>query len=402
MPRSAFLAILSERGFIHQCSDLDALDAALAAGPVAGYSGFDATAPSLHVGHLIQIMRLYWFQETGHKPVLLMGGATSRVGDPSFKDASRAILDDATIAANINTIRGVFEKFLGPDVPILNNMDWLGKLNYLDFLRDYGPHFTVNRMLSFDSVKTRLERESPLTLLEFNYMVLQAYDFLELYRRHGVRLQMGGSDQWGNMVNGLDLIRRSEGAEAFVLTSPLLTTADGKKMGKSECGAVWLNADMLSPYEYYQYWRNVADTDVGRFLRLFTVLPVSEIERLEALRGQEVNEAKKILAFEATRLAHGGGFAFDAVDTARSVFEERGVGSALPKITADLMCGVPVVDLLVDTGLCASKSAAKRLIAQGGVRVDGVPVVGQDYICTSDKPIKLSAGKKRHAEVWPT
>jgi tyrosyl-tRNA synthetase len=401
-----FLHILAERGFIHQCSDLDALGALLRAGPVAGYIGFDATAPSLHVGSLIQIMMLRWLQETGGRPVVLMGGGTSKIGDPSFKDAQRVALDDATIARNMVSIRGVFETFLdfggGPSgAAMVDNDAWLSELKYLDFLRDHGRHFTVNRMLGFDSVKTRLERHSPLTLLEFNYMVMQAYDFLELYRRCGVRLQMGGSDQWGNMVCGVELARRAAGAEVFALTSPLLTTADGRKMGKTEGGAVWLNADMLSPYDYYQFWRNADDADVGRFLRLFTMLPLEEVARLEALRGAEVNAAKKVLAREATALAHGHDAAAQAEDTARGVFEQGTAGGDLPTLEADLGgAGAPVVDLLVAAGLCASRGAARRLIAQGGARVNDAPVLDtQAVVRAADAPAKLSAGKKRHAVV---
>ena len=411
--KSDFLNILHERGFVHQCSDLDALDAKLCEGTQSAYIGFDATAQSLHIGNLTGIMMLYWFQQCGHKPITLMGGGTSKIGDPSFKDEQRSLIDDATIEENINHIKATcFKQFLKygdepSDALMVNNNDWLDGLKYLDFLRDYGRYFTVNRMLSFDSVKTRLERESPLSLLEFNYMVMQGYDFLELYRRHGTILQMGGSDQWGNMINGVDLAHKSDKAQLFVLTAPLLTTPDGKKMGKTENGAVWLNAAMLSPYDYYQYWRNADDAMVSTLLRRFTILPISEIEKLEALEGQEINEAKKVLAFEATKLCHGESEAQNAEQTAQKVFEKGGVGDDLPSIEVEgsrLSAGIPLLDLLVEAGLASSKGEARRLIKGGGIKHNDQPVndeglAATDADLTADGYIKLSAGKKRHALV---
>jgi len=358
-------------------------------------------------------MMLYWFQQCGHKPITLMGGGTSKIGDPSFKDEQRKLLDDDAINENIANIeRTCFAQFLsygdGPsDALMVNNNDWLDGLKYLEFLRDYGRYFTVNRMLGFDSVKTRLERESPLSLLEFNYMVMQGYDFLELHRRHGTVLQMGGSDQWGNIINGVDLGHKSDQAKLFALTAPLLTTPDGKKMGKTESGAVWLNAEMLSPYDYYQYWRNVDDAMVGTLLRRFTVLPLDEIAKLEALEGAEINEAKKVLAFEATKLCHGGDAAKDAETTAQQVFEQGSVGEDLPRITIDnarLSGGISVLDLFVETALVASKGEAKRLIKGGGARVNDEQISDQDFTVsnthlTDAGYIKLSAGKKKHALV---
>jgi len=411
--KSDFLNILDERGFIHQCSDFDALDKKLMEDVQSAYIGFDATAQSLHIGNLTGIMMLHWFQQTGHKPITLMGGGTSKIGDPSFKDEQRQLMDDKTINTNIKHIQDTcFKQFLTygkgkTDALMVNNNDWLDGLKYLDFLRDYGRHFTVNRMLGFDSVKTRLERESPLSLLEFNYMVMQGYDFLELYRRHGTVLQMGGSDQWGNIINGVDLGHKTERAQLFALTAPLLTTPDGKKMGKTESGAVWLNADMLIPYDYYQYWRNVDDAMVSTLLRRFTTLPMDEIKKLEALKGQEINEAKKNLAFEATKLCHGEKAANDAQGTAAKVFEQGSVGDDLPSIEIDaarLGKGVPVVDLLVETGLASSKGEARRLIKGGGARVNDNQVSAEDQ-SVSDKDlsgesyIKLSSGKKKHALV---
>lgn len=423
--RSEFLNILTERGFIHQCSDFDALDKKLSEGVQSAYIGFDATASSLHIGSLVQIMMLHWFQKCGHKPITLMGGGTTKVGDPSGKDESRKMLDDAGIQANIDGIKSVFSKFLTygdgeKDALMVNNDDWLKDINYIAFLRDYGKHFTINRMMTFDSVKLRLEREQPLTFLEFNYMILQAYDFVELKRRHKTILQMGGSDQWGNIINGVELWRRMNaigtggigqmqvGAESvFALTSPLLTTASGAKMGKTAAGAVWLNADMLSPYDYYQYWRNTEDADVGRFLKLFTTLPMDEIAKLEALQGSEINEAKKILAFEATKLCHGETAAHDAQATAQKVFEQGGVGDDLPSITiakSALENGVTIIDLLVESGLASSKGEARRLIQGGGARINDTPA--QDPMAlitlkdmTQEGYIKLSAGKKKHALV---
>ncbi len=375
--KSEFLNILQQRGFIHQCSDFDSLDKKLCEGVQSAYIGFDATAQSLHVGNLTGIMMLYWFQQCGHKPVTLMGGGTSKIGDPSFKDEQRKLLDDETIENNIEHIkRTCFKQFLtygdgndgGPgDALMVNNNDWLAGLNYLEFLRDYGRHFTVNRMLSFDSVKSRLERESPLSLLEFNYMVMQGYDFLELYRRYGTILQMGGSDQWGNMINGVDLTHKVDQAQLFVLTAPLLTTPDGRKMGKTESGAVWLNADMLSPYDYYQWWRNADDVMVGTLLRRFTVLPIEEIEKLEALEGQEINEAKKVLAFEATKLCHGEQAAREAQETAQKVFEQGGVGDSLPHISSAV--DTRFMDIFIGLDLVTSKTEFRKLSDQGGVFV---------------------------------
>ena len=409
--RSAFLRTLVERGFLHQCTDLAALDAAAAAGRITGYIGFDATADSLHVGSLIQIMMLRHMQRTGHRPIVLMGGGTTKVGDPSGKDKSRQLLSNEQIAGNIDGIRRIFERFLdfGDDAALMaDNSDWLDALHYIPFLREYGRHFSVNRMLGFESVKQRLDREQPLSFLEFNYMVLQAYDFVELGRRHGCRLQMGGSDQWGNIVCGVELGRRAAGLELFGLTSPLLTTASGDKMGKTADGAVWLNPDRFSPYEYWQYWRNTEDADVGRFLRLFTELPLDEIARLEALEGAEINEAKAILATEATALCHGREAAEGAAETARRTFVQiRATAADLPSIEvfrSRLDEGIPVYDLLREAGLAKSNSEARRLIRGGGARINDERVgnetgtVGPDDL-TTDGTIKLSAGRKRHALV---
>ncbi len=423
--KSEFLNILDERGFINQCSDLESLDKKLCEGVQSAYIGFDATAKSLHVGNLTGIMMLYWFQQSGHKPITLMGGGTSKIGDPSFKDEQRKLMDDAAIQANMESIRSTcFKQFLRYDdsetgAMMANNDDWLSELKYLDFLRDYGRYFTINRMISFDSVKQRLERESPLTLLEFNYMVMQGYDFVELRRRYGTILQMGGSDQWGNIINGVDLWHKLTSGlrnalsgnkiegPIFALTAPLLTTPDGKKMGKTLNGAVWLNANMLSPYDYYQYWRNVDDVMVGTLLRRFTTLPMMEIRKLENLQGADINEAKKILAFEATKICHGENAATDAQATAQKVFEQGGVGDDLPAITLDakyLESGIEVVELLQETGLCASKGEAKRLIQGGGARVNDAQVTDIDAKIsmadlTDEGHIKLSSGKKRHALV---
>lgn len=415
--KSDFLNILNERGFVHQCSDLEALDAKLCESPkdkpVSAYIGFDATAQSLHIGNLTGIMMLYWFQQCGHKPITLMGGGTSKIGDPSFKDEQRKLLDDETIEENIRNIeRTCFAQFLkygdGPsDALMVNNNDWLDGLSYLAFLRDYGRYFTVNRMLSYESVKQRLERESPLSLLEFNYMVMQGYDFLELNRRHGTILQMGGSDQWGNIINGVDLGHKADRVQLYALTAPLLTTPDGKKMGKTENGAVWLNADMLSPYDYYQYWRNADDAMVGTLLRRFTVLPMDEVRKLEALEGAEINEAKKVLAFEATKLCHGEAAAQDAQATAQKVFEQGTVGDDLPSIeieSARLSAGIPFIDLMVEAGLVASKGEARRLIQGGGARANDNKVEDAELNLsaadlTAEGYIKLSAGKKKHALV---
>ena len=406
-PRSDFLRILEERGFVQDCTDFEGLDERLLAGPIAGYIGFDATATSLHVGSLIQIMMLRWLQKTGNRPICLMGGGTTKIGDPSFKDDARPLLDAERIAANMAGIRKVFANYMTfgdapADAIMPDNAEWLDGLKYIEFLRDYGRHFSVNRMLSFDSVRLRLDREQNLSFLEFNYMLLQAYDFLELHRRHGCALQMGGSDQWGNIVNGVDLTRRVEGATVFGLTSPLLTTADGKKMGKTAAGAVWLNAEMLSAYEFWQFWRNTADADVGRFLKLYTELPLDEIARLAQLGGADINEAKKILANEVTALAHGRAAAETAEATARETFEQGGAGAALPTVTVALEGdGIGIVQLLVQAGLAASGKEAKRLIAEGGARLDDAPVDDPSLVIAADRlragPVKLSAGKKRHA-----
>jgi len=410
--KSDFLNILTERGFIHQCSDFDALDAKLMEGPQSAYIGFDATATSLHAGSLVQIMMLYWFQQSGHKPITLMGGGTTKVGDPSGKDESRKMLSEDDINNNIKSLNKVFDQFLTygagkTDAQMVNNDDWLSKLNYIEFLRDYGPHFTINRMMTFDSVKLRLDREQPLTFLEFNYMILQAYDFVELRRQHGTILQMGGSDQWGNIINGVELGRRTDRAELFALTTPLLTTSSGAKMGKTAQGAVWLNADLLSPYDYYQYWRNTEDADVSKFLKLFTTMPMDEIAKLEALQGQEVNEAKKILAFEVTKLCHGEQAANEAQQTAQKVFEQGSVGDDLPSIdvaSSDLENGMTFVDLFIATGLAESKGEVKRLIKGGGAKcndnsVSDLELVLKTADLTDDGYIKLSSGKKRHALV---
>ena len=415
--RSEFLRTLVERGYVHQCTDLEALDAAAVAGRITGYIGFDATADSLHVGSLVQIMLLRHMQRTGHRPIVLMGGGTTKVGDPSGRDKSRQLLSQQRIDSNIEGIRRVFERFLNFDADaalMVDNSDWLDALHYIPFLREYGRHFSVNRMLGFESVKLRLDREQPLSFLEFNYMVLQAYDFLELGRRYDCRLQMGGSDQWGNIVCGVELGRRATGLELFGLTSPLLTLASGAKMGKTAAGAVWLNPDRFSPYEYWQYWRNTEDADVGRFLRLFTELPLDEVARLESLEGAEINEAKAILATEATALGHGREAAGEAAETARRTFgPEAGAGGrladGLPTIEiprARLDEGVAVCDLMREAGLVKSNSEARRLIRGGGARVNDEPLreetgtVGPDDL-TPEGAIKLSAGRKRHALVRP-
>ena len=406
-----FLADAEARGYIHQCTDLDALRTALRDGIVRGYIGFDCTADSLHVGSLVQIMLLRLMQRHGHRPVVLMGGGTTRIGDPSGKDEARAMLTDAQIAANMAGIRRCFEPFIrfGDDAAaMLNNADWLDRLGYIDLLREIGPHFSVNRMLTMDSVRLRLEREQTLSFLEFNYMILQSYDFRELMRREGVTLQMGGSDQWGNIVSGVDLVRRLEARQVFGLTTPLLTTASGAKMGKTAKGAVWLTADRLSPYDYWQFWRNAEDADVGRFLRLFTELPLDEIARLEALGGAEVNEAKKVLATEATALCHGREAATQAEATARRTFEQGEAADTLPThavTAAALAAGIPVFRLLVEAGLAASNGEARRLVRGGGVRVNG-EVVGDEATTVGeadlrDGALKLSAGRKQHVLVRP-
>jgi tyrosyl-tRNA synthetase len=409
-PKSDFMRVMIERGFLADCTDYQGLDEALAKGVVPAYIGFDATAESLHVGSLIQIMMLRWLQKTGHKPLVLMGGGTTKVGDPSFRAEERPLLTPAQIDANIAGIRKVFAAYVsfgdGPtDALMLNNAEWLDGLNYLDFLRDIGRHFSVNRMLSFESVKSRLDREQSLSFLEFNYMILQAYDFLELHRRYGCLLQMGGSDQWGNIVNGIDLTRRVLDREIFGLTSHLLTTSDGRKMGKSMSGAVWLNPDMFSPYEFWQYWRNTTDADVGRFLKLYTELPVAECDRLGALEGAAINEAKIRLANEVTALAHGDDAAVAAEATAREVFERGGVGDDLPTLhlsVAELGEGISIAQLFVRSGLAKSGKDARRLIAEGGARVNDDLVTDAGLLFGAGElvePVKLTAGRKRHALV---
>ncbi len=371
---SDFLNILSSRGFIHQCSDAKELDALAAKGEVTAYIGFDCTAPSLHVGSLVQIMLLHWLQQTGNKPIVLMGGGTTMVGDPSGRDESRKLLSLADIENNKDGIKQVFAKFLSfgggkTDAMMVDNAEWLTKLNYIEMLRDVGKHFSVNRMLAMDSVKLRLEREHELSFIEFNYMILQAYDFAELSKRYGCNLQMGGSDQWGNIVTGIDLGRRM-GTDAFALTTPLITLSSGAKMGKTASGAVWLNADMRSPYEYWQFWRNTEDADVGRFLRLFTTLPLDEVKRLESLQGSDINEAKKVLANAATTLLHGSAAADDAAETARKTFEEGASAEDLPTVTIDLSAGVGILAAVVQAGLAASNGEARRAIQGGGIRVN--------------------------------
>ncbi len=409
-PKSDFIAVMMERGFLADCTDYQGLDEALIAGVVPGYIGFDATAKSLHVGSLIQIMTLRWLQKTGHKPITLMGGGTTKVGDPSFRADERPLLSSQAIDDNINGIKKVFAKYLdygdGPSGALMiNNAEWLEDLNYLEFLRDIGRHFSVNRMLSFESVKSRLDREQSLSFLEFNYMILQAYDFLELNRRYGCLVQFGGSDQWGNIVNGIDLTRRVLDHEIYGLTTPLLTTSDGKKMGKSADGAVWLNAEMRSPYEFWQFWRNTTDADVGRFLKLYTEMPVDECERLGALAGSEINDAKIILANAVTTLCHGADAAATAEATAREVFEKGGVGDDLPTLTltpAELADGISIVQLIVRSGLAKSGKEAKRLISENGARIDDSPLTDAGLMLDANalaSPIKLSAGKKRHALV---
>ena len=417
--KSDFLNVLADRGFIHQVSEPEALDALARKSTITGYIGFDCTAPSLHIGSLLPIMLLYWLQQTGHRPIALMGGGTTRVGDPSGKDESRRLLTDEVINENLNGIRAVFAKFLKfedadgsslGNAVMANNADWLNTLNYIDFLRDIGRHFSINRMLAFDSVKLRLERQQELSFLEFNYMILQAYDFVELYRRHGCVLQMGGSDQWGNIVSGIDLGRRLHGAQFFALTAPLITTAAGAKMGKTAAGAVWLNPDMVSPYEYWQFWRNTDDADVGRFLKLFTTLPLDEIERLAALQGGEINEAKKVLATEATRLVHGRAAAERAAETARTTFEEGGAWRELADASTcrvrELAAGIGVLAAFVKAGLAASNGEVRRAIANNAIMINDVRVtsdkaaIGEADI-TADGVVKLSLGRKRHVLLKP-
>jgi len=407
-PKSDFMRVMIERGYLADCTDYQGLDEALTNGTVTAYIGYDATAKSLHVGHLLNIMMLRWLQKTGHRPITLMGGGTTKVGDPSFRSDERPLLGPDQIAENISGMKRVFARYLvygqGPsDALMLDNAEWLDGLNYLEFLRDIGRHFSVNRMLSFESVKSRLDREQSLSFLEFNYMILQAYDFLELNRRYSCVLQMGGSDQWGNIVNGIDLTRRVIDHEVYGLTSPLLTTSDGRKMGKSAGGAMWLDGEMLSPYEFWQFWRNTTDADTGRFLKLYTELPVEECDRLGALAGSEINEAKIILANEVTTLLHGADAAQAAETTAREVFEKGGVGDDLPTVEltpAELGSGLSIVQLIVRSGLAKTGKEAKRLIAENGARLDDTPLTDAGLMIEATAlatPIKLSAGKKRHA-----
>ena len=411
--KSDFLRVLTERGYIHQCTDLEALDAAAAAGPITAYIGFDATATSLHVGNLVSIMLLHRLQQTGHKPIVVMGGGTTKVGDPSGKDESRKLLTAETIASNIASIKTAFDRFLtfgaGPtDAIMVDNAEWLDRLAYIDFLREYGPHFTINRMLTFDSVKLRLEREQPLTFLEFNYMLMQAVDYLELERRHGCVLQMGGSDQWGNIVNGVELIRRMDAKPAFGLTTPLITTSSGAKMGKTAAGAVWLNADRLAPYDYWQFWRNTEDADVGKFLKLFTDLPMDEIARLEALQGAEINDAKKVLADAATTLLHGADAASTSRGAAEAAFEQGRLSEDLPTIEVrrgDLEAGVQIAALAADAGLASSRGEARRLAQGGGLRLNDEAISDGARTVTladlKDGAIKLAAGRKKIVLIRP-
>ena len=409
-PKSDFLKIMIERGFVAECTDYEGLDNSILNGNIAAYIGFDATAQSLHVGSLIQIMMLRWLQKTGGQPITLMGGGTTKVGDPSFRADERPLLSEAQIEGNISGIKKVFSAYLDygekpNDALMINNDEWLSDLNYLEFLRDIGRHFSVNRMLSFESVKSRLDREQSLSFLEFNYMILQAYDFYELNKRYNCKLQMGGSDQLGNIINGMELTRRISDERVFGLTSPLLTTSDGKKMGKSQDGAIWLNANMLSPYEFWQFWRNTTDADVARFLKLYTELPLDECSRLEKLEGSEVNDAKIILANEVTALLHGRDAALTAAQTSSEVFEKGGVGEDLPTISFienEISDGVPIVQAFVKAGLAKSGKEAKRLIAENGARLDDKLVTNTNLVLTAKmltKPVKLSAGKKRHALV---
>lgn len=412
--KSDFLQTLNERGFIHQCTDLEALDERALTSVITGYVGYDATASSLHVGNLISIMMLHWLQKTGHKPIVLMGGGTTKVGDPSGKDESRKMLDDDGIAANMASIKTAFAKFVtfgngSTDAIMVNNDDWLSRLGYIDFLREYGPHFTINRMLTFDSVKLRLEREQPLTFLEFNYMLMQATDFLHLNRNLGCSLQMGGSDQWGNIINGVDLIRRMDQKQAFGLTTPLLTTSSGAKMGKTAAGAMWLNADMLSPYDYWQFWRNTEDADVSRFLKLYTDMPMDEIARLSALQGAEINEAKKILADAATTMLHGKDAAFAARNAAQTAFEQGGISSDLPSIDVAksiLDQGIMLCVLTTQLGMTSSNGESRRLAQGGGLRVNDQSILDANHIINTshineDGVIKISMGKKKIILIKP-
>jgi tyrosyl-tRNA synthetase len=412
--KSEFINTLVERGFLHQCTDIETLDKRAVDGTITAYVGYDATADSLHIGNLVSIMMLHWLQQTGHRPIVLMGGGTTKVGDPSGKDETRQLLDDEKIGANIASIRETFTSFLtfgdgNTDAIMVNNADWLDALAYIPFLRDIGRHFTINRMLTFDSVKMRLDREQPLTFLEFNYMILQAYDFAELAKRHDCALQMGGSDQWGNIVNGIDLGRRVAKKELFGLTTPLITTASGAKMGKTAAGAVWLRSERYSPYDYWQFWRNTEDADVGRFLKLFTNLPLDEITRLEALAGAEINEAKKILANAATAILHGADAARIAAETAEKTFETGATAEGLPTTDiprTELEAGIALFATLARAGLASSNSEARRLIKGGGARVNDVAIQDEMFeinasAINDDGVIKLSAGKKRHALIRP-
>lgn len=406
-PKSKFMSVMIERGFLADCTDYQGLDESLSVGIVPGYIGFDATAKSLHVGSLIQIMMLRWLQKTGNKPITLMGGGTTKVGDPSFRAEERPLLTEKQIDDNISGIKRVFERYISYDdsptgALMLNNAEWLDKLNYLEFLRDIGMHFSVNRMLSFESVKSRIDREQSLSFLEFNYMILQAYDFLELNRRYGCLFQMGGSDQWGNIVNGIDLTRRVLNHEIYGLTSQLLTTSDGKKMGKSLNGAIWLNAEMLSPYEFWQFWRNTTDADTGRFLKLYTELPLEECERLGSLKGSEINTAKVVLANEVTSLLHGRAASKAAEATAQEVFDKGGVGNDLPTVKVSMEevgNAISVVQLLIKSGLVNSGKEAKRLIAENGAKINDTPLTDAGLVLQVkdfDSPVKLSKGKKKH------
>ena len=413
--KSDFLHVLSSRGFIHQVSEPEALDTLARQKAITAYIGFDCTAPSLHVGSLVQIMLLYWLQRTGHKPIALMGGGTTRVGDPTGRDDTRRILTYDQIEANKQSLKGVFAKFLTfgdgkTDAIMPDNAEWLAALNYIEFLRDVGRHFSVNRMLAFDSVKLRLDRQQEMSFLEFNYMILQAYDFAELHKRYGCVLQMGGSDQWGNIINGIDLGRRMMNAQLFAVTTPLITTSSGAKMGKTAAGAVWLNGDMLSPYEYWQYWRNTEDGDVTRFLKLFTTLPLDEVARLAALQGQEINEAKKTLATEATAMLHGRAAADEAARTARATFEEGTLSESLPTVempAAQFAAGLGVLKAFVDAGLVASNGEARRQIKGGGLKINDATVTDEKMMLSAAKDltpegvIKLSLGRKKHVLIKP-
>ncbi len=413
--KSDFLNVLQERGFIYQTTDLEGLDAELSKETQTAYIGFDATAKSFHVGSLVQIMVLYWLQQTGHRPLVLMGGGTTKIGDPTGRDESRKLLSEEEIQANIDSLSTTFQGPLtfgegSTDAMLLNNADWLDHLNYPNFLREYGTHFTINRMLTFESVKQRLEREHPMTFLEFNYMIFQGYDFLELYKRYGCTLQIGGSDQWGNIINGIELVRRMVHKTVYGITTPLITTASGAKMGKTAQGAVWLNADFLSPYDYWQFWRNTEDADVGRFLKLFTLLPLDEIKRLESLQGAEINEAKKVLADHATEFLHGKDAVVEARETAQKLFEQKGAEldeASLPSVvlnSAELAEGIFVTDLLCRLGLTKSKGEARRLIEGGGARLNDCPINDEllklsEATFQNEHALKLSAGKKRHGLV---